>query len=122
MDKLTVLETVGPCLTKIYKSDGTTDPYDDAASFHYKVVEVALHLGLGLGVGAEAQVVLDGQRAEHLAAFGRLADAAAHAHVGAELSLVLGGKWPRACVNPTVLEKSSLQRWQPFSMERGPGN
>lgn len=31
MDKLTVLETVGPCLTKTYKSDGTTDSYDDAA-------------------------------------------------------------------------------------------
>jgi len=28
----------------------------------------------------------------------------------------------RACVNPMVLEKSKLQRWQPFSMERGPGN
>lgn len=39
-DSITVLETVGPCLTKIYKSDGTTDSYDDAASFHYKVVEV----------------------------------------------------------------------------------
>ena len=39
-----------------------------------------------------------------------------------ELALVLGGKWPRACVNPMVLEKSKLQRWQPFSMERGPGN
>ena len=32
------------------------------------------------------------------------------------------GKWPRACVNPAVLEKSKLERWQPFSMERGPGN
>lgn len=40
-DKLTVLETVGPCLTKVYKSDGTTDAYDDAASFKHKVVEVA---------------------------------------------------------------------------------
>lgn len=40
-DKITVLETVGPCLTKIYKSDGTTDAYDDAASFKHKVVEVA---------------------------------------------------------------------------------
>ena len=37
-------------------------------------------------------------------------------------SLVLSGKWPRACVNPSILEKSSLVRWQPFSMERGPGN
>lgn len=45
-DYVTVLETIGPCLTKIYKSDGTTDPYDDAASFHYKVVEVADLQGL----------------------------------------------------------------------------
>jgi len=26
-----------------------------------------------------------------------------------------------SCVNPSVLEKSALQRWQPYSMERGPG-
>ena len=38
------------------------------------------------------------------------------------MALVLSGKWPRACVNPAVLEKSRLERWQPFSMERGPGN
>jgi D-3-phosphoglycerate dehydrogenase len=38
------------------------------------------------------------------------------------MALVLSGKWPRACVNPAVLEKSKLERWQPFSMERGPGN
>jgi D-3-phosphoglycerate dehydrogenase / 2-oxoglutarate reductase len=24
-------------------------------------------------------------------------------------------------VNPSVLEKSQLVRWQPYSMERGPG-
>jgi D-3-phosphoglycerate dehydrogenase len=24
-------------------------------------------------------------------------------------------------VNPSVLEKSKLVRWQPYSMERGPG-
>ena len=41
--------------------------------------------------------------------------------VGQEIALVLGGKWPRSCVNPSVLEKSKLQRWQPYSMERGPG-
>ena len=46
MDKLTVLETVGPSLTKTYRSDGTTDSYDDAASFHYKVVEVSDLQGL----------------------------------------------------------------------------
>ena len=49
-------------------------------------------------------------------------DTARKRRVGAELSLVLSGKWPRACVNPAILEKSKLVRWQPFSMERGPGN
>ena len=41
--------------------------------------------------------------------------------VGQELALVLSGRWPRSCVNPSVLEKSKLVRWQPYSMERGPG-
>jgi len=41
--------------------------------------------------------------------------------VGQELALVLTGRWPRSCVNPSVLEKSKLVRWQPYSMERGPG-
>ena len=40
--------------------------------------------------------------------------------VGEEIALVLTGRWPRACVNPSVLEGSGLRRWQPFSMERGP--
>ncbi len=42
--------------------------------------------------------------------------------VGQEIALVLTGRWPRACVNPTVLEKTDLRRWQPYSMERGPAN
>jgi len=37
-----------------------------------------------------------------------------------EIALVLQGKWPMSCVNPTVLPASGLQRWQPVSMERGP--
>ena len=41
--------------------------------------------------------------------------------VGQEISLVLTGRWPRTCVNPSVLEKTDLRRWQPYSMERGPG-
>jgi D-3-phosphoglycerate dehydrogenase len=41
--------------------------------------------------------------------------------VGQEIALVLSGRWPRSCVNPAVLERTGLQRWQPFSMERGPG-
>jgi D-3-phosphoglycerate dehydrogenase len=40
--------------------------------------------------------------------------------VGQELALVLSGRWPLSCVNPTVLPASGLRRWQPVSMERGP--
>jgi D-3-phosphoglycerate dehydrogenase len=41
--------------------------------------------------------------------------------VGQEIALVLSGRWPMSCVNPAVLDASGLQRWQPHSMERGPG-
>ena len=37
-----------------------------------------------------------------------------------EVALVLQGKWPMSCVNPTVLPKVKLERWQPISMNRGP--
>ena len=42
--------------------------------------------------------------------------------VGQELSLVLTGRWPMSCVNPSVLSASGLKRWQPVSMERGPNS
>jgi D-3-phosphoglycerate dehydrogenase len=37
-----------------------------------------------------------------------------------EVSLVLDGKWPMSCVNPTVLPRADLERWQPYPMNRGP--
>jgi D-3-phosphoglycerate dehydrogenase len=40
--------------------------------------------------------------------------------VGREVALVLRGRWPMSCVNPTVLPKVDLQRWQPYPMNRGP--
>ncbi|NOX49327.1 MAG: C-terminal binding protein [Gammaproteobacteria bacterium] len=40
--------------------------------------------------------------------------------VGREVALVLRGKWPMSCVNPTVLPKVTLERWQPYPMNRGP--
>lgn len=40
--------------------------------------------------------------------------------VGREIAMVLQGLWPRSCVNPSVLDKTDLRRWQPTSMERGP--
>ncbi|MCZ6874194.1 MAG: C-terminal binding protein [bacterium] len=41
--------------------------------------------------------------------------------VGQDIALVLSGRWPRTCVNPSVLANSNLRRWQPYTMERGPG-
>jgi D-3-phosphoglycerate dehydrogenase len=49
-------------------------------------------------------------------------DPARKRRVGQELALVLSGKWPMSCVNPTVLDKTDLRRWQPYSMERGPNS
>ncbi|MEQ8783559.1 MAG: C-terminal binding protein [Roseibium album] len=40
--------------------------------------------------------------------------------VGREVALVLNGRWPMSCVNPTVLPKLELERWQPYPMSRGP--
>ncbi len=49
-------------------------------------------------------------------------DLARKRRVGHELSLLLSGRWPMSCVNPTVLPGSALRRWQPYSMERGPNS
>jgi D-3-phosphoglycerate dehydrogenase / 2-oxoglutarate reductase len=39
---------------------------------------------------------------------------------GREVALVLQGRWPMSCVNPTVLPRVELERWQPYPMNRGP--
>lgn len=39
---------------------------------------------------------------------------------GREVAMVLQGRWPMSCVNPTVLPRVSLERWQPYPMNRGP--
>jgi D-3-phosphoglycerate dehydrogenase len=49
-------------------------------------------------------------------------DPARKRHAGRELALVLSGRWPMSCVNPSVLMRSELRRWQPVSMERGPNS
>ena len=58
----------------------------------------------------------------HVASASSRFDPARKRRVGQEIASVLNGRWPRACVNPSVLEKSKLTRWQPYSMERGPGS
>jgi D-3-phosphoglycerate dehydrogenase len=57
----------------------------------------------------------------HVASASARFDPVRKRRVGQEMALVLNGRWPRSCVNPSVLEKSQLVRWQPYSMERGPG-
>jgi D-3-phosphoglycerate dehydrogenase len=57
----------------------------------------------------------------HVASASARFDPERRRRVGTEIALVLSGRWPRSCVNPSVLEKSALHRWQPYSMERGPG-
>jgi D-3-phosphoglycerate dehydrogenase len=58
----------------------------------------------------------------HTASASSRFDPARKLHVGRELALVLSGRWPMSCVNPAVLMKSHLRRWQPVSMERGPNS
>jgi D-3-phosphoglycerate dehydrogenase len=58
----------------------------------------------------------------HTASASARFDPARKRRVGQELALSLQGKWPMSCVNPSVLAKTDLRRWQPVSMERGPGN
>ncbi|MBM4439675.1 MAG: C-terminal binding protein [Candidatus Rokubacteria bacterium] len=40
--------------------------------------------------------------------------------LGREIATVLQGRWPRSAVNPGVLPKTDLIRWQPYPMGRGP--
>ena len=49
-------------------------------------------------------------------------DPARRRRAGQEMALVLSGRWPMSCVNPTVLPGSGLARWQPYAMERGPNS
>jgi D-3-phosphoglycerate dehydrogenase len=57
----------------------------------------------------------------HVASASARFDPARLRRVGHEIALVLSGRWPRSCVNPSVLNKTGLVRWQPYSMGRGPG-
>ena len=39
---------------------------------------------------------------------------------GREIASVLQGRWPRSAINPGVLSRAGLERWQPYPMSRGP--
>ncbi len=57
----------------------------------------------------------------HVASASARMDPERRRRVGHEIALVLTGRWPRSCVNPSVLEKTGLARWQPYAMGRWPG-
>src|SRR5215213_2788694 len=58
----------------------------------------------------------------HVASASARFDEARKRRVGHELALVLSGKWPMSCVNPAVLQTTTLRRWQPVGMGRGPNS
>ena len=58
----------------------------------------------------------------HVASASARFDEARKRRVGHELSLVLQGFWPASCVNPSVLQNTTLKRWQPIGMDRGPNS
>ncbi len=58
----------------------------------------------------------------HVASASSRFDPARKRRVGQELALVLSGRWPMACVNPSVLGQSALRRWQPVATDRGPNS
>ena len=58
----------------------------------------------------------------HVASASARFDEARKRRVGQELALVLSGKWPMSCVNPAVLQNTTLRRWQPIGMGRGPNS
>ena len=114
--------------TAIYVSTGRGPTTDEAALI--KALDEGMIAGAGLDVLEQEppggnnpllrmnNVILTA----HVASASSRFDPARRRRVGHELSLVLSGKWPMSCVNPSVLTKTDLKRWQPVSMERGPNS
>ena len=49
----------------------------------------------------------------HVASASARFEVGSRRRVGREIALVLGGRWPLSCVNPSVLDSSGLRKWQP---------
>jgi D-3-phosphoglycerate dehydrogenase len=58
----------------------------------------------------------------HVASASARFDEARKRRVGYELSLVLQGMWRGKLRQSVVLQNTSLRRWQPVSMDRGPNS
>jgi D-3-phosphoglycerate dehydrogenase len=114
--------------TAIYVSTGRGPTTDEAALI--KALDEGMIAGAGLDVleqeppgGNNPLLKMDNViLTAHVASATARFDPARRRRVGLELSLVLSGRWPMSCVNPSVLAGSGLRRWQPVSMERGPNS
>ena len=114
--------------TAIYISTGRGPTTDEAALI--KALDEGMIAAAGLDVlekeppgGNNPLLGMDNViLTAHVASATSRFDPARRRRVGQELSLVLSGRWPMSCVNPSVLAESGLRRWQPVSMERGPNS
>jgi D-3-phosphoglycerate dehydrogenase len=114
--------------TAIYVSTGRGPTTDEAALI--KALDEGMIAGAGLDVleqeppgGNNPLLKMDNViLTAHVASATSRFDPARRRRVGQELALVLSGRWPMSCVNPSVLAASGLRRWQPVSMERGPNS
>jgi D-3-phosphoglycerate dehydrogenase len=114
--------------TALYISTGRGPTTDEAALI--RALEEGWIAGAGLDVleqeppgGNNPLLKMDNViLTAHVASASARFDPARRRRVGLELALVLSGKWPMSCVNPSVLARTNLQRWQPISMERGPNS
>src|SRR5262245_18261627 len=113
--------------TALFANPGSGPTVDEPS--HVKALQVGWIAGAGLDV-LELEPPAPGNPllamdnvilTAHVASASSRFDPARRRRVGREIALVLSGRWPRSCVNPSVLEKTQLRRWQPYSLERGPG-
>lgn len=114
--------------TAIFINTGRGPTVDEAALI--RALESKTIAGAGLDVFEVEPVKPDNPLlkmphvilAPHNASASSRFDPARKRRVGQELALVLSGRWPMSCVNPTVLPGSGLRRWQPYAMDRGPNS
>ena len=97
--------------TALFINTGRGPTVDESALI--KALQEGWIAGAGLDVLEQEPVAADNPLLKmdnviltaHVASASARFDPARRRRVGRELALVLGGKWPRSCVNPSVLDK-----------------
>ena len=114
--------------TSLFINNGRGATVDESALI--KALEQGWIAGAGLDVFEKEPIDQDNPLlgmdnvilTPHVASASARMSPTARRRVGQEIALVLSGRWPRSCVNPSVLDKTNLIRWQPYSMTRGPNS